>query len=144
MHLYIPPQFTNSSTLKAKATCAEIALEIGYTIQATQIFADFDYAKTPSLSLPGALAFDRDRLGFLLLSPRDLLFDLLLLLRLRSPRDCRYFRCSNARRRRRFVNRIPVNITNEASNSKPPVAYFNFVTHVLPTKLRLITEWLTE
>jgi hypothetical protein len=98
------------------------------------------YANTPSLSLPGALAFERDRLGFLLPSPRDLLFDRLLLLRLRSPRDCRYLRCSNARRRRRFVNKIPVNITNEASSSKPPIAYFNFVTQVLEAKLRPMTE----
>ena len=53
--------------------------------------------------------------------------------RLRSSpllRACRYFRCISARRRRRFVNRIPVNITNEASSSNPPATYLSFVNHV--------------
>ena len=101
----------------------------------SSITTNLYYANTPSPSLPAGLAFDLDRLGFRLLSPRDLLFDRLLLFRLR---DCRYLRCNNARRRLRLVNNIPVNITKDANNNIPPVAYFNLVIHVLPPpKFRL-------
>lgn len=36
-----------------------------------------------------------------------------------------------ARRRRRFVKRMPVNIMKEASKNRPPTTYFNFVTQDL-------------
>ena len=98
------------------------------------------YVKTPALSL---LVLLEERLPDLLcvrldspserldpLEERFLLFDLLLLLlRLRSSLclDWRYLRCINARRLRRFVKRIPVNMTNEASNNNPPATYLSFV-----------------
>lgn len=63
--------------------------------------------------------------------------------RLRSSplfRACRYFRCIRARRRRRFVNKIPVNITNDANSSNPPATYLSFVSHVCLPDPELLRE----
>jgi hypothetical protein len=79
------------------------------------------YVKTPSLFFSRLLVLDRrlfeEDLDFLL--SRDLLFSFL---------DWRYLRIIIARRRRLFVNKIPVNMMKEASRNKPPTIYFNLVT----------------
>lgn len=81
-------------------------------------------ASPRSFALSLVLDFDRpDDLFDSVSCPR-------LLLRLdRLFLDCRYFRCIKALRLRLLVNRIPVNITKDATSSIPPATYLSLVTH---------------
>jgi hypothetical protein len=86
------------------------------------------YVKTPSLWLLLRVFDLEERLDLLPLSLL-LLFDLLVL-RSSLIFAWRYLRCIKARRLRRFVKRIPVNMTNEASSNIPPETYLILVTQV--------------
>ena len=54
--------------------------------------------------------------------------------------DCRYFLCMSALRLRLLVNKIPVNMTKDATSSIPPATYLSFVTQDLEPACALAFE----